>query len=162
MPQIYWIHFLLQLIPEAFITILCGYAFQGKKIGLKFLVSGILLSLIIYIVNFAFPVSKQMATILSFTAGAIILILINKIEIIKAILSTILLFVLFIIAEAFNFVLLKSVFHLSNDKIQALFDSYTLERWQYGLPSLLLKLIIVVVFYFIMVRVGKKKNAAVE
>jgi len=166
MPYGYIGHYLLQLVPETFLTILCGYAFARKRLDIRFLISGFALSIISATLVFGFVVNQimtqQIATILMFVSSALLLALFSKIDVLKAIISNILLLIFFILVELANYILLVSVFGVDEKFFSVLIKTYTIQKWIYGLPNLLIKLIIIPLFYIIMIRTGKKKDASVK
>jgi hypothetical protein len=70
MVQIYWSFFLLQLLPEAFLTILFGYAFQRRKVDIKFPIASVFLALLAYVINFMLPIRKGNRFDFNFYRGA--------------------------------------------------------------------------------------------
>lgn len=166
MPNNYIAYYFLQFIPETFLTILFGYAFAHKRIDARFFVSGFALSVVSAALVFGLTVNQiitqQIATILMFVSSALLLILYSKIDVLKAIISNILLLIIFIVVELANYVLLVSAFGVDEQFLNDLIRTFTIQKWVYGLPNLLLKLVVIPLFYIIMIRTGKKKDASVE
>ena len=159
MPQIYWLHLLFQIFPEALITILFGYAFQRRKVDLKLLIASVALTILAYIFGILLPIRKETGSILIFIAAALIMILYIKIDVIKAVLSCVSLLAIFIIAEFFNVWVLISVFKIESSLLGEVLTTYSMKRWLYGLPNLVIKSAVVLGVYIL--RLHEKKNHAV-
>jgi hypothetical protein len=159
MPQIHLSHLLLQLLPEALLTILFGYAFQRRRVDSKLPVAGGVLAVCAYFFGIVFPVRKETGSILIFIAAALIMILYNKIGVIKAVFSCFTLLAVFIIAELINVWLLVSVLQVDQELLRQIFTIYTLKRWMYGLPNLLIKVAVVLGVY--LWRIHENKQHAV-
>lgn len=155
-----WIDLFLRHIPEGLLLILAGYAVSRKKIDVNLY---LLSSVIISICNFVFkslPISTVLPMVLSGVVTVIILSLINKIKTVKAILSTIFCYVLLIISEGINMILLNKVFGLDSSKI--FLTSNPLMKNIYGLPSLVIFGLIVIIYYMGFSRKKNKKNVIIK
>ena len=150
-----WLDFLLRHLPEGFIIILAGYAIAKKDINAKlYILSGVLLGVLNFAIKFL-PISSIFHMVLSIIAAVAILISINRIKTLYAILSTIICFMITIITEAINMLILSKIFNLDTARIFQ--ESTPLVKNLYGLPSLVLLGLIIVIYYFIN---KKKKNVA--
>jgi 4-amino-4-deoxy-L-arabinose transferase-like glycosyltransferase len=155
MESLSWIDFFLRLIPEGLIIILAGYAISQKDINIKlYLISSFIIAFLSFIYS-QLPVSTTLPMVLTAISTVIILSSINKIKTRKAILSTLICFVLLIITEGINMVLLNKIFNLDTNKI--FLSSNTLMRNIYGLPSLLIYGLIVLSCYLILKKRKEKK-----
>jgi hypothetical protein len=143
-------------LPEAFLAILFGYAFQRRKVDIKFLIAGIILAIIAYIINFIFPIRKEFCSILIFAISALILITYNKIELLKAVFSTLSLFIIFIISEFVSVLILLYILKMDQNFLKEILDTYSITTWLYGLPNLIFKFLSVTGFYIYRVWDGKK------
>jgi len=136
MMKLEWIDFLIRFIPEGLLIILAGYAVSKKRIDVKrYLLSSIIHALF----TFGFrqlPISKVMPMVLSAILAVILLVIINKIIPFKAILSTLICFVLSILFEGINMIFLGLILKIDVNKV--FISSGSLMRNVYGLPSLLL------------------------
>jgi hypothetical protein len=150
MLKLSWIELFIRIIPEGLIIILAGYAFSKKTINIKlYLLSSIILALLTFGFR-SLPISAGLPMVLSATCAVVLLVIINKIIIGKAILSTMICALLSIIAEGANVLLLGEVFNLDINKI--LVTSGPVVKTLYGLPSLVLFGLIVVTYYFIVMK----------
>lgn len=155
-----WIDLFLRHIPEGLLLILAGYAVSRKKFNVKLY---LLSSIIISICNFIFkslPISTVLPMVLSGVVTVIILSLINKIKTVKAILSTIFCYILLIISEGINMILLSKVFGLDSSKI--FLTSDPIMKNIYGLPSLLIFGLVIITYYITLCKRKNKKNVIIK
>lgn len=156
MPDLTWIDFFLRLIPEGLIIILAGYAVSKKDMNIKlYLLASILLALLTFVLKML-PISTVLPMILSTISTVILLVLINKIKVIYAIISTFICFILLIITEGLNILILENVFNIETEIVFQ--NSSSFSRNIYGLPSLLIYGLIIILYYFISKRKKAKKN----
>lgn len=149
-----WIDFFLRFIPEALIIILAGYAISKKDIDIKlWFISSIILSLLNLLFR-SLPINTVLPMVLSSISAIIILNFINKIKTVKSILSTIICFVILILSEGINMILLEKVFGLNTKKI--FLSSNILMKNLYGLPSLVIFALVVIVYYLLFTK--RKKS----
>lgn len=145
-----WIDIFLRLIPEGLIIILAGYAISKKKVNVKlWFLSGTVLALLNFTYRYL-PISRVLPMILAGISATIILASINKIKANKAILSTLICFVILTLSEFANMILLDKIFQLDTKKI--FLSSNVWMKNVYGLPSLIIYGGIVVSFYFISIK----------
>jgi len=141
-------------LPEAFLFILAAYAFSKNALNLRrYLLSSVLLVVMGYCIRLL-PIQYGLNTILS-TIGLIILIIkINKIDIIKAITSSIAIVILELICEAINVLIIQYVFKADMNFV---FNDPTL-KILYGIPSLLIFGCIIAIYYFILLKRKELKS----
>lgn len=150
-----WIDLILRHIPEALLLILAGYAVSKEKVNLKlYLFSSIIISLCNFIFK-SLPISTVLPIVLSAVVTILILSLINKIKTSKAILSTIICYVILIVSEGINMVLLNKIFGL--DASKTFLTSNPLMKNLYGLPSLIIFALVIITYYLVYSREKTKK-----
>lgn len=146
----------LRLIPEGLIIILAGYALAKKSIDTKrYLLSSLIVALSIFIFKLL-PISAALPMILSIFIAIIALIFINKIKTAHAIISSVVCFIVMMLTEAINLLVLQTVFHVNTDEV--FLNAVPLEKYLYGLPSMLVFAAIVLAYYFI----SKRKRAQTD
>lgn len=147
MAPLHWVDILFRLIPEGLIIILAGYAFSKKKFNfLRYILSSIIHALLTFGYRLL-PVSTVMPMVLSAITAIILLISINKILPFKAIFSTLGCFVLSILFEALNMIILELVLKIDIRKV--FINSGPIMRNVYGLPSIALFASVVLIYFFI-------------
>ena len=138
------IEFFLRTIPEGFLFIFAIYVFSQINIDRKkYLISSLLFSTSVYIIRLL-PINYGVHMILSVLVLSFISIVYNKIDAIQSIKSIIILYIIQLISEAVNVVLLN-LMKLDLDK---LFKD-PVKKSILGLPSLLITLTIIIIFYLI-------------
>ncbi|MDU1279264.1 MULTISPECIES: hypothetical protein [Clostridium] len=138
------IEFLLRTIPEGFLFILAIYVFSELNIDRKkYIISSLVFSSSVYIIRLL-PINYGVHMILSVLVLLFISIAYNKVEAIQSVKSIIILYMIQLISEAVN-VLLLNLMKLDLDK---LFKD-PIKKSILGLPSLLITLIIIIIFYLI-------------
>jgi|GEM_PF-6078519 len=153
MTKLTWLDFILRLIPEGFLIMMAGYAVAKRKIAWKpYVVSSFLFAVITLLLK-VLPISAVLPMLLSATTAVILLILINKIKAMHAILSTLVCFILSLLLEGLNVVVLGKVMGLDTELI---FErSGALVKNLYSLPSLALFALLIILYY----RFRTKKEA---
>lgn len=147
------IEFFLRVIPEGFLFIFAIYVFSQINITRKnYIISSLLFSSSVYIIRLL-PINYGVHMILSVLFLLFISIVYNKIDVIRAIKSIIILYLIQLISEAVN-VLGLNLMNLDLDK---LFKD-PIKKSILGLPSLLITLIIIIIFYLINKKRGKLKK----
>jgi hypothetical protein len=132
-------------IPEGALFILASYIFTRKEFSLKrFIISSLLLPIVTYFIR-KLPIQYGVNNILSMLAFMAISIKINKINTISSIKTTIVVFIIQFLCEGINILLLQ---YLLNIDLQYAFSTSEL-KVIYGLPSLLLFGIILIIYYAI-------------
>ncbi|MBS6501304.1 MAG: hypothetical protein KH415_06670 [Clostridium sp.] len=138
------IEFFLRTIPEGFLFILAIYVFSEINIDRKkYIISSLVFSSSVYIIRLL-PINYGVHMILSVLVLLFISIAYNKVEAIQSVKSIIILYMIQLISEAVN-VLLLNLIKLDLDK---LFKD-PIKKSILGLPSLLITLIIIIIFYLI-------------
>ena len=142
------IEFFLRTIPEGFLFIFAIYAFSQLNTELnidrkKYIISSLLFSASVYIIRLL-PINYGVHMILSVLVLLFISIVYNKIDAIQSIKSIIILYIIQLISEAVNILLLN----LMNLDLDKLFKD-PIKKSILGLPSLLITLTIIVIFYLI-------------
>lgn len=147
MASLEWIDIFFRLIPEALLIILAGHAFSRKKLdSRRYILSSIIHALATYVYRLL-PISTVMPMVLSAITAIVLLVLINKVMPFKAILSTIACFILSILSEAVNMMVLQLFKDVDVKKV--FINSGPLMRNIYGIPSLLLFASIILAYFFI-------------
>lgn len=147
----YAILFFLQYIPNGLIYILAGYAFSKNVIdGKKYLLSSLILSTIGFMAKILSEIkllntSNTVPQILILFASIFLLVNINKIKMVKAIISSLIIMILQLFIEVIYVVIvLKSIIGVNLDKI---FNKSMIMISLIGLPYLIILGIIVLLFY---------------
>lgn len=131
--------FIVRAIPEAFIYILACYTLSKNKINIKrYIISSILFATCMYFIRIL-PINYGVHTILNIITITVILITINKIDIIPSIKSSIITFICLFITELVNMLLLSLVF---KEHLEVIMENTILKTIS-GLPSLAMFSIIV-------------------
>lgn len=142
------IEFLLRTIPEGFLFIFAIYVFSKFNIDKrKYIISSIVFSISVYLIRLL-PINYGVHMILSVLVLLFISIVYNNIDAIKSIKGIIVLYIIQLISEAIN-VLLLNLMDLNLDE---LFKN-PIKKSILGLPSLIITFIIIITFYLI-----NKKN----
>jgi energy-coupling factor transporter transmembrane protein EcfT len=129
-----WIELLLGVFPENLVFIYGIYKISNTPLYMKkFLLSAAVVSVFTYSVRLL-PIQFGVHTLILIIIFIVLSVYLNHIEITKAIASVLLLFIIRLITEWFNFFILKEVFNIHTD---ALFNDST-KKVLYTLPSLFL------------------------
>ena len=151
-----WLDFALRHLPEGFIIILAGYAIAKKDINAKlYILSSVLLGVLNFAIKFL-PISSVIHMVLSIVVAISILTMINRLKPLYAILSTIICFILTVMTEGINVFLLGQLFSLDMEKV--FLEASPLVKNLYGLPSLLLFGLIVLIYFLISRKRRKNVN----
>ncbi|MFZ7122062.1 MAG: hypothetical protein ACOWWH_14070 [Eubacteriaceae bacterium] len=148
--------FVLQYVPNGLIYILAGYAFSRRTIDIKkYLFS----STILAVLGFATKIlsetkllntSNSVPQILILFACIFLLVIVNKIVVVKAIISSLTVMLLQVFFEGIYILLvLKSIFKLDVHKI---FEESVFKQSVLGLPNLILMAISILLFYKVMMK----------
>ncbi|MDR3598433.1 hypothetical protein [Clostridium sp.] len=145
--------FIVRTIPESLIYIFAAYLFSSTKLDVKkYIISSMLLAISTFLIRML-PINYGVHTILFIMIQTIILLSINKIDVIKAVKSTIISIICLFALETLNVLTLSFIFKdqlneiMSNPNIKVL----------YGLPSLIGFIMIISCYYYINKK-GKIKN----
>lgn len=137
------LEFFFRAIPEAFLLIFAIYAFSKTAINIKkYLISSILLVILAYSIRFL-PIQFGVHTILSFVVMIVLIVNINKINIIKTIQSSIIVIILEFICEAINMIIIQNIFKMD---LNYVFNNPTL-KILYGIPSLMIFACVTIPYY---------------
>lgn len=137
--------FFVRGIPEAFLVVLAAHIFSKTTIQKKgYITSSLLLAIIGYAIR-CLPIQFGVNTILSLIVLIIIIVLVNKVDIIKSIQACIISMIFQFICEGINVFIIQ--FILGKD-LNSIFNNPTLKTL-YGLPSLLIFGCIVLAYYYI-------------
>lgn len=137
--------FMVRAIPEAFVFIFASYAISNHKINVKrYIISSALVAISVYFIRM-FPINYGVHTILNIITQTVILISINKIDIIPALKSSIMIFICIFISELLNMLALNLIF---KENLEAIMSN-TILKTIYGLPSLVCCAIIALCYYYL-------------
>jgi len=161
MLKISMFEFLIRGVPEAFLFIFAAYAFSKVKIDYKrYFISAILLSVAACMIRFL-PIQYGVNTILDISVFIILIVNVNRIEIITSIKSVILTIIIEYVCEGINVLIIQVIFKIdmnyifSNSRLKAI----------YGIPSLII-FGIVLLFYYTSLKKRKElrgiKNGKIE
>ncbi|EOR27632.1 hypothetical protein A500_03506 [Clostridium sartagoforme AAU1] len=146
------IEFILRTLPEGFLVIFAIYIFSRTNMNkIKYLITSTAFSLIVYFTRML-PINYGVHMILSVLILLFIIIYYNKIEVVAGIKSIILIYLIQLISELLN-VLILNIFKFNLDVL--LIDP--VYKTILGIPSLIITGIIVLMFYML----SKKKKRAV-
>jgi hypothetical protein len=124
--------FVIRTIPESFLVILGCYVFSNAKFDIKkYIISSILFSIGVYFIRML-PINYGVHTILGIIFINVLLWGINKIEIILAIKSSIIITICLFIIEALNILVLNLIFKENLEYVM----SNSMLKTLYGLPTL--------------------------
>lgn len=138
-------------LPEALLFIFAAYVFSKNELNLRrYLVSSVLFVVLGYFIRLL-PIQYGLNTILSFIGLIILIIKINKIDIVNAVTSGIAITILELICEGINVFIIQYIFKAD---INFIFNDSTL-KILYGIPSLLIFGCIIAIYYF---RLLKRKE----
>ncbi|MEG2353011.1 MAG: hypothetical protein RSB70_00045 [Clostridium sp.] len=139
---------LLRGIPEAFLMVLAIHAFSKEPIRWKrYILSSVSLLICAYIINML-PINYGVRTMLNLTILIILSININKIEVLRAVKSSLFIVIAQYIFEGVNLILIQFVFKADINKIL----ENKISRIIYGVPSIIMLAIVVVVYYILVVK----------
>jgi len=137
------IEFFFRTIPEVFLLICAGYTFNGKSINKKDLtISTILLAITTYLVR-RLPIHFGVHTIILIMMYVVLTVSINKFDVVKSISAVLSSSALLFMCEWINVYILTRLFKVN---IEIMFTN-SLVKMLYGIPSLILFGLIVLIFY---------------
>jgi hypothetical protein len=140
------LEFIIRGIPEGFLFIFAACVFSKNAIHMKrYLISSILFSVIVYLIRFL-PIQNGADTILNLILLITLTVIINKVDIIKAIKASIIALLLGFISEGVNICILQFV--LKKD-LNQIFNNPTMKIF-YGIPSTFIFACIIIIYYFIL------------
>lgn len=151
MLRLTWFEFFVRAIPEQFLFIIAIHAFSKTGIDFKkYLLSGILASILAYLIRLL-PIQYGVHSLLGLIMLIITVSFINKIDIIKSIRGGIITFIVCFIFEGINISFIQ--FILNGDLINIM--SNHILKTLYGLPSLIIMAIVVILYYY---KLSKEKE----
>ena len=151
MLKITLVEFIFRAVPEAFIHIFAMCVFVGVKIGKKdYIKTSILLSMMMFIIR-ALPISYGIHTILIIMGMIALSITLNKLSIIDTIRAAIINVVVQFLAEGINLLFIQVVLKREIEVVIAEPVSKTL----YGMPSLLIWIMFIFIYYKFMGKTRK-------
>lgn len=140
--------FFVRGIPEAFLFFFAVYAFSKIFINIKrYIISSVLYGVMVYIVRF-FPIHYGVHTIINVFIIIILAVNINKIDLIEAIRSAIMIIILQFICEGINVLIIQYVFKVD---ISYVFNDPAL-KILYGIPAVLIFLFVVIWYYITLLK----------
>lgn len=141
----------LRGIPEGFLFVLGVYAFSKNYVDKKrWVLSSVLFAVMVYLIRLL-PIHYGVHIILNIFANIIITVNINKIDLNNAIQVNIMTFILQLVCEVINILIIKNIFKVDTHYV---FNNPILKT-VYGIPSILLFGIIIVMYYL---RLRKRKE----
>jgi hypothetical protein len=141
------------VIPEVFIFVIGAYILANEKFyGKRIVVIGLLSGIVTYFVRLLpiFPGANLLFSILTMSS---LLIFVGKLEVMKSIASVLTLFVVRIITEWINIILLVQVFHMTLERLNK--DPIT--KTLVFMPSIIIFALIILIMYL---SKRRKKKAA--
>ncbi|ACA44918.1 hypothetical protein [Clostridium botulinum] len=145
------IEFVARATPEAFLLIFSVYTFSNTRMNKKnYLLSSFLMLIMIFIIR-SLPISYSIHTILSIMVLILLSYIINRIDVIRAVKSTIITIILQLICEGTNIFIIQYI--LKGD-MNHIFRDPNLKTI-YGIPSLIIFACIIVLRY---IRLLKRKE----
>ncbi|ENK1244226.1 hypothetical protein AB2063_002412 [Clostridium botulinum] len=144
------VEFVARAVPEAFLLIFAIYTFSNTRINKKrYLLSSFLMIIMIFIIR-SLPISYGIHTILSIMVLVLLSYIINKIDVITAVKSTIITIIFQFVCEGINIFIIQYVL---KDDMSYIFNNANLKTI-YGIPSLTIFTCIVLLLY---IRLLKKE-----
>lgn len=151
MLKVTFLELVVRGIPEGLIFVLVTYAFSKKIISPKrYILSSMIYTVSVYLIRLL-PIQNGADFILNLVVLIATTVIINKIDIIKAIKSGIIVFLLGFVLEGLNFFILQVI--LKKD-LNIIFQNPTTKLF-YTIPSLLILGCIVIIYY---IKLWKRKE----
>jgi hypothetical protein len=143
-----FLEFLIRGIPEGLLFVLAAYTFSKTHIDKKrYLLSSMLLAIIVYLVRLL-PIQLGAVTILNIIVLICLSVFINRLEVLKAIRSGIIIMILGFICEGINLFIIQFIL---KENMEEIFNNPTL-KVLYGMPSVLIFGCIVIFFYLKLIK----------
>lgn len=102
------VEFVARATPEAFLLIFAVYTFSNTKMNKNYLLSSFLMLIMIFIIR-SLPISYGIHTILSIMVLILLSYIINRIDVIRAVKSTIVTIILQLICEGTNIFIIQYI-----------------------------------------------------
>ncbi|ACQ53430.1 hypothetical protein WBZ18_17250 [Clostridium botulinum] len=145
------VEFVARATPEAFLLIFAVYTFSNTRMNKKnYLLSSFLMLIMIFIIR-SLPISYGIHTILSIMVLILLSYIINRIDVIRAVKSTIITIILQLICEGTNIFIIQ---YILKENMNHIFRDPNLKTI-YGIPSLIIFACIIVLRY---IRLLKRKE----
>lgn len=149
-----FLELIFRAIPESFALIFGMYIFSSTTIKLSnYIISSLILAASAYLVRFL-PITYGMNTIISIIVLIGISIYMSNNNLLRAVRGGILSIVLLFICEGINMLILQSIY---GDEVTYIFKNPT-TKIIYGLPSLIIFIVILIVIKIIMNKRKAKEN----
>jgi hypothetical protein len=146
MLKISMFEFLVRGLPEAFLFVFAAYAISKTKIDYKrYLLASSLLALVVYLIRFL-PIQYGVNTILNLLVIIVLMTTINKLDMITAIRTGIIIAIIEYICEGINVLIIQVIFKIDMNYI---FSNPEL-KVLYGLPSLAIFGLVIIAYYTIL------------
>lgn len=137
------IEFLLRTIPEGFLYLLGVYVFSKIRINkINYITASLITAVALYFIRLL-PIDYGVHTILIILFIIFLSMFYNKFDSIQSIKSTIIIFIIQFISEGINMLVLTSI---PNLELDYLFSNAFIKNFL-GIPSLIITLIVVMLFY---------------
>ncbi|MDP4089601.1 MAG: hypothetical protein Q8930_10070 [Bacillota bacterium] len=138
-------------VPEGLLFVLAAYTFAGKRIDWKrYFLTATIYTVIVYLIRLL-PIQLGINTIMALIGLIVLYVVINKLEIVQAIQVSIITVILEFLCEAVNVIIIKNILKVD---IQYVFSRPDL-KVLYGIPSLLIFMLVVAGYYVMLLRKGK-------
>jgi hypothetical protein len=156
MLKISMIEFLLRGLPEAFLFVFAAFALSKTKLELKkYIMASMTLAAVAYLVRFL-PIQYGVNTILNLFVIIVLMNVVNKLDMIAAIRTGIMIIIIEFICEAFNVLLIQVILKIDMNYV---FSNAEL-KVLYGLPSLAIFGLVIFTYYYKLRSGNKLRNVA--
>lgn len=137
------VEFMIRAVPEMFVLVLAAYMFSKEKIEIKkYIITSIALCIGVVFIRLL-PITYGVHTMLNIILMTILVVMINKIDIIKAIRSSVIITMILFMCEGANIFILSNIFNVNLEIVAAEPKLKTI----YGYPSLVLFSVCIVLYY---------------
>jgi len=145
------LEFFVRAIPEAFLFVFSTYTFSKVSIDKrKYLLSSVFMAISAFVIR-SLPIHFGVHTMLALIALIVINVSINKFEVVKATQAVIITFIVELICEGLNFIIIQYVLRIN---INLVFEDVRY-KLLYSSPSLLIFGCLVSAIYFILLKRNK-------
>jgi len=142
------LEFFFRAIPEGFLFVFATYTFTKVVVNKgRYLLSSILLAIIAFTIR-QLPINYGVHTIWGLIILIVLNVSINKFEVFESIKAVVFTFVLELICEAINFIIVRYVFKIS---FSVAFGNVK-DKLIYATPSLVIFAVTVFVYYYILLK----------
>lgn len=148
------IEFFLRGLPEGFLFILSIYAFSKTKIDKKRYVASSIICAIAFFSIRMLPISYGVHTILSIGVTILLGSTINGIDVIKVVKSILIYVIIQFVTEGINIFIIQNILNVDINEV----FSNPIVKTLYGIPSLMMASIIIVIYYLTKLRKGELIN----